>query len=319
MNGMPTKREVVRAAIRFEKPSRVPIWFFNQDQREGDILMHGLTLGEGRRSEWGYTWETMDDGTMGQPTGAVIPEWEDLEGYVFPALQPRKRLAGAEDFLREAKGYYTLANVGLTGFTCYTFLRGFEESMVDFLAERERAEALLDRIFAFECDLLRLAAEAGFDGAIFWDDWGTQQGLIISPALWRDLFKPRYAAQFDLAHELGLDVWFHSCGNVTDIVADLHEAGVDVMNLSQPNSVDTAEVGEALRGEQCFLVPASYQTVSISGTVEEIHREVRRLHGELAADDGGFIGYVEEYGSVGMPPDNYRACAEAFAALPATR
>jgi hypothetical protein len=62
-------------------------------------------------------------------------------------------------------------------------------------------------------------------------------------------------------------------------------------------------------------MPISYQTVSISGTVQDIHAEARRLYDELADDRGGFIGYVEEYGCMGMSSENYRACADAFRCL----
>jgi hypothetical protein len=110
-------------------------------------------------------------------------------------------------------------------------------------------------------------------------------------------------------------VWFHCCGNILPIVPDFHEIGVDVMNISQPNIVDIPKVGGLLRGKQCFLMPISYQTVSISGTPQEIYKEARRLHQLLGTDEGGFIGYVEEYSCMGMSDENYRACIQAFQSL----
>ena len=62
-------------------------------------------------------------------------------------------------------------------------------------------------------------------------------------------------------------------------------------------------------------MPISYQTVSISGSVKDIYAEARRLHDLLGAAAGGFIGYVEEYGCMGMSHENYVACAEAFRRL----
>ena len=62
-------------------------------------------------------------------------------------------------------------------------------------------------------------------------------------------------------------------------------------------------------------MPISYQTVAISGTVAEIYAEARRLYDLLGTPAGGFIGYVEEYGCMGMPRENYLACAEAFRRL----
>jgi hypothetical protein len=133
--------------------------------------------------------------------------------------------------------------------------------------------------------------------------------------MWRELFKPRYAKQFALAHELGLHTWYHCCGEFVAIMEDFHEIGVDVLNISQPNVNDMAEVGRRLCGRQCFMMPISYQTVSIHGTPRDIYNEAERLHRLLAVPDGGFIGYVEEYGVMGMSAENYRACGEAFRRL----
>ena len=91
--------------------------------------------------------------------------------------------------------------------------------------------------------------------------------------------------------------------------------GADVLNISQPNVVDVATVSRQLRGRQCFMMPISYQTVSIQGTPDEILAEAQRLYDLLATPAGGFIGYVEEYGCMGMSPENYRACGEAFRRL----
>jgi hypothetical protein len=173
----------------------------------------------------------------------------------------------------------------------------------------------MDRIIAFECELMKLAARAGFHGIHFADDWGTQTGLMISPEMWRRLFKPRYARQFAFAHSLGLHTWYHCCGAFDAIMSDFHEIGADVINISQPNVVGVAEVGRQLRGRQCFMLPISYQTVSIRGTPEEIYAEAQRLYDLLGASAGGFIGYVEEYSVMGMSAENYRACAEAFRRL----
>ena len=138
---------------------------------------------------------------------------------------------------------------------------------------------------------------------------------MVSPVLWRRLFKQRFAKQFALAHELGLHDWYHCCGEFLEIMEDFHEIGADVLNISQPNVNDIAEVGRRLRGRQCFMMPISYQTVSIQGTPEEIYAEARRLYDLLAVPAGGFIGYVEEYSVMGMSAENYRACGEAFRRL----
>ena len=312
-----TRQELVRRAISFKNPSRVPVWFWNEDRERSDV--HSFELfpykADVKKSEWGYVWEDLGDGTIGQPKQAVLPTWDEFDTFTFPVPERPGRFAGIDEFVHRAGDRYRAAEMGITGFNTYTFLRGFENALVDFKLERKRAEYLLDAIFEFETEVIRLAASHGFDAIHFADDWGTQQSLIIDPVLWRELFKPRYTSQFQVVHELGMHVWFHCCGNITEIVEDYHEAGVDVMNISQPNVVDIDYVGRVLRGKQCFMVPISYQTVSISGSPLAIREEARRLFRALGTAEGGFIGYVEEYSVMGMSDDNYLACTGAFEGL----
>jgi hypothetical protein len=166
---------------------------------------------------------------------------------------------------------YYLASLVLTGFTIMSFLRGFSELLVDLVERPWEAERLADLVFGFEGEVLRQLPAHGFHGAAFYDDWGTQDSLILSPALWRRRFRPRYRRQFEL--------------------------------------------GRRYAGRVCFVCPVSYQTTAISGTEEDIRREVGRLVRNLGRGGGGLIGYVEEYSSIGMSEANYRACIRAFREL----
>lgn len=319
------RKERVRRAIEFRRPDRVPIVFWNRDQTEGDVMLYHLALGapgdgsvnawNWSVNEWGYRLEKLGDGTMGHPVEPFYRELPRADEIGAPALREEERMSAARAFLEGCGDRYRLASFDLSGFTVYTLLRGFENAMQDFLLEPEGFGTLMDRIVDFENELMRMATRHGFDGIHFADDWGMQSGMMISPNLWRRLFKPRYARQFSLAHELGLHTWYHCCGEFLPIMEDFHEIGVDVLNISQPNVNDIAEVGRRLRGRQCFMVPISYQTVSIQGTPEEIHAEARWLHDHLAVPEGGFIGYVEEYSVMGMSAENYHACGEAFRRL----
>jgi hypothetical protein len=193
-----------------------------------------------------------------------------------------------------------------------TFLRGFSATLEDLCGDQAHMEILAERVFGFEEAVVGCAADEGFDAVAFYDDWGTQESLVISPELWRSFFKPRYKRQFDYAHARGLDVYFHSCGMIEEIIPDLIEIGVDMLNVSQPNLYDLPTLGARFRGRACFVCPISYQTTSITGSSDDIMREGERLVTNLAEAEGGFIGYVEEYGSIGMSEENYEACVRAF-------
>ena len=266
-------------------------------------------------NEWGYVLEKLGDGTMGHPVTAVYGELPRARRSACRLCGKRSGCRPCPSLPKPAATATAWPSLDLSGFTVYTLLRGFADAMQDFLLDPDGFAVLMGRILDFECDLMRIAARHGFQGIHFADDWGTQSGLMVSPALWRRLFRPGYARQFALAHELGLHVWYHCCGEFLAIMEDFHEIGVDVLNIAQPNVNDIAEVGRRLRGRQCFMMPISYQTVSIAGTPAEIHAEARRLFDHLATPAGGFIGYVEEYRVMGMSEENYCACGEAFRRL----
>ncbi len=321
---MTTRRAIVDSAISFQRPGRVPVIFFNRDECEGDVMMYHLALGHPgaqdaanglwawSTNEWGYRLESLGDGTMGHPVTPYWSELPDASQISPPPLREEERMASVPSFMERCGDRYRLASLDLSGFTVYTLLRGFENAMEDLLLEPDRFTSLFDLILDFECRQMDLAARHGFDGIHFADDWGTQSGLMVSPSMWRAVFKPRFRRQFDRAHKLGLDTWYHCCGNLTEIAEDFHEIGVDVLNISQPNVVDLETIGRRLRGRQCFMMPISYQTVSIQGTPREIHAEAQRMYGLLGTDAGGFIGYVEEYGCMGMTEENFDACGAAF-------
>ena len=85
-----------------------------------------------------------------------------------------------------------------------------------------------------------------------------------------------------------------------------------MLNISQPNLFDIEELGEKYGGKVCFVCPVSYQTTSIFGTKEEIYSYVKSLVENLGRFDGGLIGYVEEYKSIGLSDENYDHCVNAF-------
>lgn len=309
--------ERVRRAFRFEKPDRIPMVYFNKDKEQGDIVMIDVQDhyggADGLVSEWGFRWERLDK-TMGQPVDSLIHDWEkDFSRMTEPEFNREKRAKWVnEQIHRTGKNQYLLGSLQLSGFTIMSFLRGFVPMMEDFYLEPEFMEKLADLVFGFEMKLIEFSAQMGLHGIAFFDDWGTQSDLLISPDLWKKFFRPRYEKEFRKAHELGIDVYFHSCGKIDRIIGELFDAGVDMLNLSQPNLYDMNLLKEQYGGKGCFVMPVSYQTTSITGTREDIFDAVKCAVDNLGSYGGGLIGYIEEYSSMGMSQDNYQSCIDAF-------
>jgi len=116
------------------------------------------------------------------------------------------------------------------------FLRSFDAFMLDLVDRPELANALMDRVQAYLMDKTRAILDAG-DGQIdmieYNDDVGGQNGLLISPPMWRAFLKPRFAAFIQMCKGYGVKIRYHSCGGVRPIISDLIEIGVDVLNPVQ--------------------------------------------------------------------------------------
>jgi uroporphyrinogen decarboxylase len=315
-----TGKEIVKRAIDRTGPSRVPILYFNKDTEKSDIVLTGY--GEAldfpykgsNISEWGFVWERMDD-TMGQPKNHPIKSWVDYQSYIPPNADAPGRYDHLKAVVDSNPDRYILGSLGITGFNMVTFLRGFENSMEDLYLERECIEKLLDMVLEFESRVAEALCINGADGIAFGDDWGTQNSLMISPALWREVFKPRFKKQFDLVHRYGKHVYFHSCGYIYEIIPDLIEIGVDILNLNQPDIFGVERLGQDFGGKVCFCCPVDHQTVAITGNRDEIFDYVRRLRQNLGSFNGGFIGYIEEYHSIGMTDQNYKNIVDAFESI----
>ena len=312
------RRNQVFKAITFQNPSYVPIYFFNRDQDQSDLVafevQHHFRGADKDQSEWGFVWDRMDE-TMGQPLTNLIDEPSHLFDLALPNPADPARYIGIESFNHQYSDRFRMASLALSGFTTMSFLRGFSNLMMDLVLDPKFVEALADIVFGFEEQLIAQLPAYQFDAVAFFDDWGTQNGMIISPAAWRNFFKPRYRQQFCLAHRMGLKVYFHCCGYYPQIIPDLIEIGVDLLNISQPNLYNIPELGEKYGGKVCFVCPVSYQTTSISGTREDIFHAVQVLIDSFGRFNGGLIGYVEEYHSIGMSLVNYQYCVDAFKTL----
>ena len=316
-----TRKEVVKRAIHFQSPPYVPLMYYGTDRiAKSDAVMLGVQEmygGEdGRVTEWGFNWaETGMEFKLGVVKDPAITDWDQLASYVPLRADRPGRFDAAQEIMRQYPDKYYIADFILSGFTIMSFVRGFENFMMDMLVERENVDKLADIVFGAEEDLIRECAKAGFDAICLADDWGTQTSLLISRDLIQEIFMPRYKKQIDLAHSLGLDVIMHCCGHIIDIIGDFIDIGLDALNPGQPRLNGLDEMGDRFRGKICFACPIGYQSTAIQGTVKDIYDEVRDYVDKLSTDKGGFMGFVASFNgiySLGAPEENARAVEKAF-------
>lgn len=314
-----TKKEVVIRTVHMQNSPETPLFFQNRDLDKSYFVVTGYvadpafvpkTKGE---NEWGIIWRTLNE-TLGQPDFCPLEEsWDLFENYKAPNPNIEERYKYIQPAIDNNPDRYIVANLGITGFNMATFLRGFANFLEDLYVEPEKADALLDMVFGFEEEVIKNFCKFDIDAVSFFDDWGTQQNLIISPEMWREVFKPRYKRQFDLIHSYGKDVFFHSCGQVEAIIPDLIEIGADILNLNQPDLFGVETLGEKYGGKVCFCCPIDHQKM-LKASRQDIFDYVKRLKKSLG-QNGGFIGNIEDYRICGMGDETYHDIVDAFESL----
>ena len=312
-----TSREIVKRAVHFNDPPRLPLFFVNALKERADILRNTYAPPESfpfkntDYTEWGYRWERTDD-TMGSPVDPPIDTWDKFESYVPPDPYAKGRFSHLPEFYEKYGDLYYVVDMQLSGFTVACFLRGTANLLEDFYLEPEKVNRLLDMIVEFENGIIRQFESTPMCAIGFADDYGSQQSLLMSPAMWREFIKPRLARQFELVHSLGMDVYFHCCGYIYDIIQDLIEIGADILNLNQPDILGIENLSRDFGGKVCFNCPVDHQTVAIQGTPGEIKDYVERLYRNFNFPHGGYIGHIEEYSSTGMSEANFQAIVSSF-------
>ncbi|QUI22261.1 hypothetical protein HZI73_08100 [Vallitalea pronyensis] len=312
MMGM-TSYEIVKRAITFNNPERVALKYANVG--EGDVVRIYLQTPRALRKdpeeqvdmkvkvvptpgaydEWGVLWENMEgDGLgLGQPLKGPIHTWDDYKTYTMPDPYAIGRFDGLEEVLREAEKEqkWVQLNSQYLIFERLHFLRGFENTLMDMYTEREMFELLCDDLLNYQLGIVRQAAKLG-KGRIhaidFSDDWGTQNALMISPDLWREIFKPRYKVLVDEMHKHGMYVDFHSCGRINDILNDFVEIGVDMLNIHQPNLIGF-ETLEKYAGKIAFDISIDIQKTLPTGDKTLIEKEVMDIMHRVGTKKGGIV------------------------------
>ncbi len=291
-----TSREIVRKAVLFEKPPRIahslPAPWQSDFVGAGAGANPDFEPSRPGEDEWGCVWEKVggNDASMGQVKVHPLQDYALLDGYPFPDYRDERRYEGAKAAVegnREEK--FVLASIPLSLNHRTDYLRGFENLMMDPYLHPSEIGRLLDIQADIAIDAVERLAERGVDGITSCDDWGLQDRVMMSPEVFREFFKPRYARVFGRARELGLLTFLHSCGHIAGILDDFIDAGLQVIQMDQQENMGIDLLADRFGGRICFWCPVDIQGTMIRGTIDDIRAYARRLVEVFGRFDGGFI------------------------------
>lgn len=251
---------------------------------------------------------------------ALTPE--DIEAYDgWPDMSDPTRIAHVREDakrLAEENEYAILATPWLLfPFERAYAMQGMEMFLLNMARDGEFARALMEKI-AFYCKELMgpFLEELGDNVDIIkiGDDLGTQESLMISPKMYREILKPIHADFISfIKARTKAKVLFHSDGDVATLIDDFIEIGVDILNPIQTSAGTMSDLPALKkRAGKNIALCGGIDTHRILpfGTVAEVRDEVRRVMQILGPGGGCMIGAVHTVMN-DVPPENVLAMVDA--------
>lgn len=304
-----TSRERIKRAINYQNPDRCPMNL--PDPFPNDIVSMGMSgdpdwkpsrtwdipESEGKiwEDEWGNVWKRFAITTGGEVIEGAIKDWSHLDSYAMPRFDLPVRYEKAKATFAGIPDKYHLAGLPGFPFAIMRYLRKVETFLADVLLYPDEVNELQRRIVDLLKRCLDQWKEAGADGIVYCEDWGTQERLLVSPRMWHEMFEWGYREIVGHAQELGIDVWMHSCGYIKDIIPTLVDIGVKVLQLDQPKLSGLDFLAKHCHGRTAIWSPVDIQKDLPTGDEQYIRACARELIDKLGSGGGGFIGKI--YGS----------------------
>jgi len=239
-------------------------------------------------------------------------------GPVAEGPEGPQRLAEGAKRLREKTDRAIIGLFGGNLFESGQFLYRNDNFFVLLGAEPGKAHDFLDRLVEIHLtNLERFLGAVGscIDIVLFGDDLGMQTGPQVSPAMYREFFKPRHSLMWKRAKELAnVKVMLHCCGGVRELLPDLIDAGLDAINPVQISCsrMDAKELKTEFGKDIVFWGGGcDTQEILPHATPEEVERHVTEQV-RILSPGGGFVFQQVHNILADVPPENIVAMFDAI-------
>jgi len=333
-----TKRERVTAAVRFTTPDFTPhnLGLTQQAQdalteltgdphyvekHANNHIFDAYYMGdpvetfpgsERFKDDFGVIWNKSGvDKDIGVIDNFVIPEPDValIDTIPLPDIGVlHKRYATLKDCKDDR---FRIAEIGFSVFERAWTLCGMENLLIYMVTEPEFVEKLFEKILGINMRIMDVALRYEADGFHFGDDWGQQKGLIMGPSHWRRFIKPVIAEMYAKAAKKGLIVSQHSCGDISEIMDELVDIGLNVYNTVQPEIYDLAELRDKYKGKLTFWGGISTQRDLPYITPDAVYKLVHDTARTMSRE-GGYIAAPTHAVPCDVPAENIVAMIEAF-------
>lgn len=283
-------REIFKAKIEHREAPRPGLTF--SDGRINDAVYASAGIAEGYTHKrwiegnieyyddiWGNLWERMKDGCAGgEVCKPAIADWNDLDKWNAPRIDKARCIAEGRKIFQENPDKFRIVVSPGWVFSSARYLRKLEIYMMDMALYPEELHRLHEKMRPVFESVIEIAGELEVDAIFFCEDMGTQNSLLFSPDMWDEYFGKLYARLFGMAHEKGLKVIMHSCGQNTLILERLLKAGVNCFQFDQPTIYDPVFLSGLLKKYKAGLwSPIDIQKIMPTGDYGIIEKGVQYM------------------------------------------
>ena len=269
---------------------------------------------------WGIKWQFMLDAHGVRYSPLKEASIEDIDRYDWPDPTNPALVTGLVErakYLYENTDYVIVGDAIKGGILTKALqIRGYEEMFTDLIVDLPFAEALMDKLLSLYKEFWTtfLKAVGPYVQMIYFtDDIGGQNAMMLSPATFRNLIKPRLKELIDhIKSQADVKFMYHTDGTVTPVIDDIIEMGVDILNPIQTSALgmDTNVLKETYGNRICFHGAIDVQQMLPFSTPEEVRYDVAKRIYHLGRGGGYIIAPCHNIGS-DVPPQNVEALYQA--------
>lgn len=237
----------------------------------------------------------------------------DMEKYCWPEANRYFGLKNkAKDLYENTdKAIVALNPIGAGILELSTWLVGFEEFFIWLIADKKKANYVLNKITDIQLETWDNYLEqigSYIDVCATLEDLGTQNGPMISLDLFKEMIFPLLKKRIEaIKKKTTAKIFLHSCGDISKFIPLLIEAGIDILNpiqVSASNMDDTSKLKKEYGKDLVFWgAGCDSQKILPFGSIDNVEVEVKRRIKDLA-EDGGFVFAPIHNIQYGVPPEN---------------
>jgi uroporphyrinogen decarboxylase len=226
------------------------------------------------KDEFGVTWDPVKTKDIGD-WGFVDHPVKDMEigDYKFPDGSKKGRFYEAEKVAAQNPGCFNLLQ--MTGiFDTAWHPTGIQDMLMGMALDSDFTGKMMDMALEYNLGILEQLPDY-IHGVRFIEDWGDQKCLMMGLKNWRRYLKPRLKEMYQACKKKGCAVFIHSCGNITELLPEIIELGVDVVDPVQPEVMDINLIKKEYGKDIVLFGGMGCQSTIPLGTPEQVLNEAR--------------------------------------------